>query len=177
MNTKFSTPVVRTLILIGLALTAPAWVCAQTPPPSPAPRGANSGSGGRRGAGKQDPETLEGPAGTGAHCILPKGNLLYVDVPPARAVFAINKESWEVDHMWPVVGNRPHDMVWADAAKTRIWVADSNMNSFILHDAETGAPIEQVKLPAGSPVIHGAKLYNGYMYMCDDQGWMSRVKW
>ena len=50
------------------------------------------------------------------------------------------------------------------------------MNAFFLHDAETGQILERVNLPAGSPVIHGAKLHNGYMYMCDDVGWMSRVR-
>jgi streptogramin lyase len=143
----------------------PAW-----PPPPPA------GPSGRRGAGKQDLTTTEGPVGTGAHCPLPKGNLLYIDVPPARAIFAIDKTTWEVQLSFPTAGDRPHDMAWANAEKTKLWCSDSNLNAFILHDATTGEILERVNLPAGSPIIHGAKLHNGYMYMCDDVGWMNRVR-
>jgi hypothetical protein len=35
---------------------------------------------------------------------------------------------------------------------------------------------ERLQLPSDSPVIHGAKLYNGYMYNCDDAGWMFRFR-
>jgi streptogramin lyase len=140
------------------------------PPPPP------SGPSGRRGAGDQGLDATEGPVGTGAHCLLPKGNLLYVDVPPARAIFAIDKTSWQVELMFPTAGDRPHDMAWADAAKTKLWCSDSNYNAFFLHDARTGQLLERVNLPAGSPIIHGAKLHNGYMYMCDDVGWMNRVR-
>jgi len=140
--------------------------------PAPAP----TGPGGRTGAGKQKLEVTEGPVGTGAHCILPKGDLLYVDVPPARQIFAIDKATWQVQLAFPTAGDRPHDMAWADAAKTRLWCADSNLNAFVLHDAETGKMLERVNLPEGSPVIHGAKLHGGYMYMCDDVGWMNRVR-
>jgi len=141
------------------------------PPPPPPPRG----TGGRRGAGLQELSAAEGPVGTGAHCLLPRNNLLYVDVPPARAIFAIDKASWQVQHSFPTAGDRPHDMAWADDARTRLWCSDSNYNAFFLHDIETGNILERVNLPEGSPIIHGAKLYKGYMYMCDDVGWMSRV--
>lgn len=140
------------------------------PPPPP------SGPGGRTGAGRQELSVSEGPVGTGAHCPLPKGDLLYVDVPPARRIFAIHKDSWEVAHFFPTAGNRPHDMTWANAAKSHLWCSDSNMNAFFLHDAESGRIIERVNLPDGSPIIHGAKLHDGFMYMCDDVGWVSRVK-
>jgi len=142
--------------------------------PQPAPTGPRPS--GRRGAGQQEMTTTEGPAGTGAHCPLPKGNLIYVDVPPARAIFVIDRDTWQVQNYYPTAGDRPHDMAWADAAKTRLWCSDSNMNAFFLHDAETGQILERVNLPAGSPIAHGAKLHNGYMYMCDDVGWMSRVR-
>ena len=35
---------------------------------------------------------------------------------------------------------------------------------------------EKIQLPDDSPVIHGAKLINGYMYCCDDFGWIWRFK-
>lgn len=143
------------------------------PPPPPRPAGS---TGGRRGAGEQELTATEGPVGTGAHCPLPKDNLLFVDVPPARRIFAIDKESWEVQHYFDTAGDRPHDMSWADDSKTHLWCSDSNMNAFFLHSAETGTIEERVNLPEGSPIIHGAKVHNGYMYMCDDVGWVSRVE-
>ncbi|RVT43194.1 hypothetical protein [Sphingobium algorifonticola] len=142
--------------------------------PAPAPSGPRPS--GRRGAGEQELTATEGPAGTGAHCILPKNNLLFVNVPPARAIFAIDKTSWQVENSFPTAGDRPHDMTWVDAAKDRLWCSDSNYNAFFLHDAATGVILERVNLPEGSPVIHGAKLHNGFMYMCDDVGWVSRVR-
>jgi len=141
------------------------------PPPSPTPHRS-----GRIGAGLQEIDAAAGPVGTGAHCPIPKGNLLYVDVPPARTIFAIDRDTWQVQNYFSTAGNRPHDMAWADDAKTRLWCSDSNMNAFFLHDAETGQILERVNLPDGSPIIHGAKMHNGYMYMCDDVGWMSRVR-
>jgi outer membrane protein assembly factor BamB len=145
------------------------------PPPPPAPPGTRTG-GGRQGAGKQDPTVTEGPAGTGAHCVLVKGDLLYVDVPPARMIYVINKNTWEVQDFFQTAGDRPHDMVWANAEKTQLWCSDSNLAAFFLHDAQTGKILQRIQLPPGSPVVHGAKLYNGYMYYCDDVGWMCRFK-
>ena len=124
---------------------------------------------------------MEGPAGTGAHCVLPKGDLLYVAVPPARMIYAIDKKSWIVQDMFFTAGDRPHDFTWANAEKTHIWASDSNMNAFFLQDVRTGEMTERVQLPANSPIIHGAKLIlsgpgAGYMYYCDDVGWMCRFK-
>ncbi len=84
-------------------------------------------------------------------------------MPPARAIFAIDKASWIVQDSFPTAGDRPHDMAWADADKTRLWCSDSNYNAFFLHDIATGRIVERVNLPAGSPIIHGAKLHGGYM--------------
>jgi hypothetical protein len=126
--------------------------------------------------GQVRPELAEAPPGTGAHCILAKGPLLYVAVPPARAIFVIDKRTWDVIDEWQTAGNRPHDMSWADAARTKIWASDSNLNAFFLHDVATGQMSERLQLPSDSPVIHGAKIYNGYMYCCDDVGWMFRFR-
>lgn len=146
------------------------------PPPPPPPPGAPRTTGGRVGAGKQSDTATEGPAGTGAHCILVKGNSLYVAVPPARTIYVIDKASWVVQDFFTTAGDRPHDMVWANPEKTQLWASDSNLAAFFLHDATTGRILRRVQLPANSPVIHGAKLYNGFMYYCDDVGWMCRVK-
>ena len=145
-----------------------------SPPPPPVP-GVPSG-GGRQGAGRQDNSVQAGPAGTGAHCILVKGGSLYVAVPPARMIFVIDKTSWVVQDMFQTAGSRPHDMSWTTEAKTHFWAADSDLNAFFLHDATTGRILERLQLPSDSPVIHGAKLWNGYMYNCDDAGWMFRFR-
>jgi len=117
----------------------------------------------------------EGSGGTGAHAILVDGDYLITAVPPARAIFTINKKSWKVKSSWPVPGNRTHGMSWGAGKKT-IWSSDSNLNAFFHHDAATGNIFERVQLPGDSPVIHGAKLVGDQMYFCDDMGWMARFK-
>jgi hypothetical protein len=146
------------------------------PPPPPRPAGAPRTGGGRQGAGKQDNSVTEGPNGTGAHCILVKGDNLYVAVPPARMIYVIDKKTWEVQDFFQSAGDRPHDMAWANPQKTQLWSSDSNLAAFFLHDAQTGRILQRIQLPANQPVVHGAKILNGYMYYCDDTGWMCRFK-
>ena len=117
----------------------------------------------------------EGSGGTGAHAILVDGDYLITAVPPARAIFTINKKTWKVKSSWPVPGNRTHGMSWGAGRKT-IWSSDSNLNAFFHHDATTGNIFERMQLPDDSPVIHGAKLVGDQMYFCDDMGWMARFK-
>ena len=118
----------------------------------------------------------EAPAGTGAHAILSKDGRLYVAVPPARAIFVIEKKSWLVLDEWPTASKRPHGSCWANSSKDSIWAADSNLNAFFLHDASSGEIVERLQLPDDSPVIHGATLHNGHMYFCDDVGWVFRFR-
>jgi hypothetical protein len=118
----------------------------------------------------------EAPAGTGAHAILSKDGLLYVGVPPARAIFVIDKATWVVQDEWPAAGRRPHGSCWANSSKDSLWAADSNLNAFFLYDVSTGAITERLQLPDDSPVIHGATMHDGYMYLCDDVGWMFRFR-
>ena len=158
-------------------------------PPPPRPEGA-AGRGGRGGRGGQGAfgrggglpfgqvplETKEGAGGTGAHGIVYKDGLLYYANPPARLLFVIDRKTWEVQATWPLPGNRPHDLMW-DANKETLWNADSNLNAFFRLDGKTGQIIERVQLDDDSPVIHGAKIVDGYMWCCDDVGWMWRFKW
>lgn len=146
------------------------------PPKPPPPVAGTPTTGGRQGAGRQDDTAQAGPVGTGAHCILVKGNLLYVAVPPARAIFAIDKNTWVVQNIIQTAGSRPHDMTWTNDAKTHFWASDSDLNAFYLHNASTGEISQCIQLPSDSPVIHGAKIWNGYMYNCDDAGWMFRFR-
>jgi sugar lactone lactonase YvrE len=121
-------------------------------------------------------DAKEAAAGTGAHGIVYKDGLLYYANPPARAIFVIDRKTWEVQNSWPVPGNRPHDLMWDADGKT-LWNADSNLNAFFRFDSATGEILERVQLEDDSPVIHGAKIYQGYMLCCDDVGWMWRFKW
>jgi DNA-binding beta-propeller fold protein YncE len=145
-------------------------------PEEPRPPSALPGNIARLPDGQVGLDKLEAPPGTGAHCVLQKGNLLWIAVPDARQVFVIDKTNWIVQDSFDSAGNRPHDMSWTDASKTRYWASDSNLNAFFLQDASTGLMTERIQLPDTSPVVHGAKEYRGYMYCCDDVGWMFRFK-
>jgi streptogramin lyase len=156
-------------------------------PPPPRPEGQQGrggrgglgafGRGGRLPYGQMPLETKDGAGGTGAHGIVHKGNLLVYANPPSRMMYVIDKKTWEVQNMWPLPGNRPHDLMWAEESKETLWNADSNLNAFFRFDFKTGQLLERVQLDDDAPVIHGAKLYKGHMYCCDDVGWMWRFKW
>jgi streptogramin lyase len=118
----------------------------------------------------------QAPPGTGSHCILIKGDTLYITVPNARTVFAVDKVKWVVKDFYLTPGNRPHDMTWGDASKTWVWASDSNLNAFYRTNISNGQITEVIQLPDDSPVIHGAKLVDGWMYCCDDKGWMFRFQ-
>jgi hypothetical protein len=121
---------------------------------------------------------------TGAHGMLDLGGdlLMYVS-PPSRAIFTIDKKKWEVQSVFPTPGNRPHGITWADRQKMHFWNVDSNLNAFYKFETATGRIVEKVQL-GDDPytVAHGAKLFlegaqAGYMYFCDDKGWICRVRW
>jgi hypothetical protein len=90
--------------------------------------------------------------------------------------YVLDINTWVVQEMWPTVGDRPHDMSWSSPAKTHIWASDSNLDAFYLHDAMSGRVTQGIQLPNTAPIVHGAKLYNGYMYCCDDTGWLFRFR-
>jgi hypothetical protein len=128
-------------------------------------------------------DTEEGAGGTGAHGILSKGDLLIYACPPSRAVYSLNQKTWQVQDVWPTPGNRPHGMTWNDAGKTSFWMVDSNENAFYHYDATTGRILEKVEVQEEPhTACHGAELIMsgpgaGYMYFCDDVGWICRIKW
>lgn len=145
-------------------------------PEAPRPPSALPGNVARLPNGQVALDRIEAPPGTGAHCILQKGDLLWIAVPPARMVFVVNKTDWVVEDYFASAGNRPHDMSWTDGGKTHFWASDSNLNAFFLQNASTGEITERIQLPDNSPVIHGAKIHDGHMYCCDDVGWMFRFR-
>ena len=137
---------------------------------------ASQGGGASR-AGAQLPygqlplDSKQGMGGTGAHGIVAKDGLLYIAVPPARQLFVIDKKTWVVQDAWPLPGNRTHGLSWDENRET-LWNADSNLNAFYRLDGKTGRITEKIQLPDDSPVIHGAALHDGYMFCCDDVGWI-----
>jgi hypothetical protein len=141
----------------------------------------SGGAGGRESGlspGQVPLDTDEGAGGTGAHGILSKGDNLFYACPPSRAIFVLDQRTWEVQDVWPTPGNRPHGMTWADSSKSSFWNVDSNLNTFYRYDARTGEIMEAVKVQDDPyTVCHGAKLVGGYMYFCDDVGWICRIKW
>jgi hypothetical protein len=128
-------------------------------------------------------DTEEGAGGTGAHGILAKGDLLIYANPPSRAIYVLNQKTWQVQDIFPTPGNRPHGMTWNDAAKTSFWMVDSNLNAYYHYDLATGTILEKVQVQDDPyTVCHCTKLVlngpgAGYMYFCDDVGWMCRIKW
>jgi hypothetical protein len=121
---------------------------------------------------------------TGGHGMLDVGGdiLMYVS-PPTRAIFTIDKKKWEVQSVFPTPGDRPHGLTWGDAQKKSFWNVDSNLNAFYHFDTATGRIFEKVQVQDDPyTVCHGAKLVlngpgSGYMYFCDDTGWLCRIKW
>ncbi|MDB5740349.1 MAG: hypothetical protein JWP16_1389 [Alphaproteobacteria bacterium] len=131
------------------------------------------------GGGQFPANTQEWLTGrTGAEGILLKGDTLIYSCTACRSIFAVDKNSWDVQSVWPTPGNRPHGMSWDDADKTSFWNCDANLNAFYRYDLATGVIQEKVQLPDDPfTVCHGTKRVGDYMYFCDDTGWMCRVKW
>ena len=146
----------------------------EAPPPAP---GGNSGPGWTGAAGLsygQLPlDTTNGLGGTGAHGIEYRDGLLYFVVPPARTLYVMNPKTWEVQAAWPLAANRPHGVGWEGDT---LWVADSNLRAFFRHDMKTGKMVEKIQLSESDPIIHGATVHDGYMWLCDDVGWIANFK-
>ena len=134
-------------------------------------------TGANLGPGQIALDAEEAPPGTGAHGVLSRGDELIYACPPTRQIVVLNKKTWEVQATWPTPGNRPHGMSWADPAHEYIWNVDSNLNAFYRFNARTGEVVEKIQLQDDPyTVSHGAKLLDGYMYFCDDVGWLCRFK-
>jgi hypothetical protein len=118
-------------------------------------------------------ETKNGLGGTGAHGIEHRGGLLYFVVPPARTLYVMDPKTWVVQAGWPVAANRPHGVGWEGDS---LWAADSNLRAFFRHDIKTGEMVEKIQLSEKDPIIHGATVHDGYMWYCDDVGYVCNFK-
>jgi DNA-binding beta-propeller fold protein YncE len=136
--------------------------------------GNDTGSG--LGPGRLRLDTAYEFSATGPFGIIARGNTLFYATDTSRAIYAIDKKSWQVESVWPVPGNRPHGLAWQDARKESFWNVDVNLNVFFHFDATTGKVSEAIALPEGAPLAHGCQIVDGYMYFCDDFGWICRFK-
>lgn len=123
-----------------------------TPPPPPRP--ANPGPPSPRQA-------------TGAHGLEWRDGKLYISNPPSRKVYRVNPKSFEIEFEFATVGNRPHGLGWDG---DYLWCADSNLNGFHKHDPKTGKVLDSIILSDADPQPHGATIWNGEMWYCDEAG-------
>jgi streptogramin lyase len=128
------------------------------------------------GPGRVDPSTTHFWSGTGPAGVIAKGDLLIYSCLPARAIFTIDKRSWQVQSVWPTPGNRALGLCWADAARSSFWCAEANLNVLYRYDAASGTITDSLRLPDDSPVLHGCQIVDEHMYFTDDMGWMCRFR-
>lgn len=138
-------------------------------------QGAGRGRGGRGGGppGQLPLDATTGLSGTGAHGIENRDGLLYFANPPARHLYVMDPKTWVVQAWWPLPGNRPHGVGWEGDT---LWVADSNLRAFFRHDRKTGEIVEKIQLTEKDPLIHGVTVHDGYLWYCDDMGYVCNFK-
>jgi sugar lactone lactonase YvrE len=151
-------------------------------PAYPPPENANApaGAGGRAGRaatglspGQLPFTATSGPTGEGGQGMEWRDGLLYFAVLPSRRVYVLNPKTWEVRTMWQTAGNRSHGVGWEGDT---LWVADTNWRAFFRHDMKTGEIVEKIQLTEKDPLIHGVTVHDGYLWYCDDLGYICNFK-
>jgi sugar lactone lactonase YvrE len=148
------------------------------PPPenvsAQAGRGGRAGGGGTRLAPGQLPLTAKsGPTGEGGQGMEWRDGLLYFAVLPSRRVYVLDPKTWEVQTMWQTAGSRTHGVGWDGDT---LWVADTNWRAFFRHEMKTGEIVEKIQLTEKDPLIHGVTVHDGYLWYCDDVGYICNFK-
>lgn len=92
---------------------------------------------------------------------------------PTRRVYVLDPKTWQVQTMWQVAGARSHGVGWEGDT---LWVADSNLRAFFWHDMKTGEIVEKIQLTEKDPLIHGVTVHDGYLWYCDDVGYICNLK-
>ncbi len=138
-------------------------------------RGGSGRGGGRGGLGPgQVPLTATiAAAGEGGQGMEYRDGLLYTAVLPTRRLYVIDPKNWEVQSMWQLAGARAHGVGWEDDT---LWVADSNWRAFFRHDRSSGEIVEKIQLTDKDPLIHGVTVHDGYLWYCDDVGYICNFK-
>ena len=108
--------------------------------------------------------------GTGAHGQQTQHGKLWIAVPPGRMIYRIDPKTWMVEHMFPTVGYRPHGIGIETPDAKYLWESDTNMGAFFKRDMMTGEVVDSIVVPEGSPFMHGASVWKGYIYWVDDIG-------
>ena len=91
-------------------------------------------------------------------------------VPPGRMIYRVDPKTWTVEHCFPTVGFRPHGIGIETPDAKYLWESDTNMGAFFKRDMMTGEVVDSIVVPEGSPFMHGASVWKGYIYWVDDIG-------
>jgi sugar lactone lactonase YvrE len=110
---------------------------------------------------------------TGAHGMEYRDGKLWIAVPPAKKIYRVKAEGFQVEHEFATAGDRPHGLGWDGKW---LWCADSNMNAFHKYDAMSGEVHEKIQLSDRDPLPHGMTIWKGTMWYCDDVGVVCRLK-
>jgi hypothetical protein len=150
---------------------------AYPPPENPSAPPSRGGRGAGRGAalppGQVPLTATAGPVGEGGQGMEYRDGLLYFAVLPTRRVYVLDPGTWQVQTMWQVAGARSHGVGWEGDT---LWVADSNWRAFFRHDMKTGEIVEKIQLTEKDPLIHGVTVHDGYLWYCDDVGYICNFK-
>ena len=145
------------------------------PPPAPENVGGRGGRG--RGAslspGQVPLTATAGAVGEGGQGMEWRDGLMYIAVLPTRRLYVLDPKSWIVQDTWALAGNRAHGVGWEGDT---LWVADTNWRAFFRHDLKTGEIIEKIQLTEKDPLIHGVTVHDGYLWYCDDVGYICNFK-
>jgi sugar lactone lactonase YvrE len=114
-----------------------------------------------------------GPPGEGGQGMEYHDGLLHIAILPTRRLYVLDPNTWQVQAMWQLAGNRAHGVGWEDDT---LWVADTNWRAFFRHDRKTGEIVEKIQLTDKDPLIHGVTVHGGYMWYCDDVGYICNFK-
>ena len=108
--------------------------------------------------------------GTGAHGIQTQDGKLWFAVPPGRMIYRIDPKTWMVKVHVPDRRISPARRRDWNAGLALPLGADSNMGAFFKRDMVSGAIVDLIQLPEGSPFPHGMSVWKGYIYWTDDIG-------
>lgn len=98
---------------------------------------------------------------TGAHGLEWVDGRLWVAVPPAKTIYQIEPDGWEVLHSIPTPGNRPHGIAWDEGT---LWCADTGIGAIHRLDPQTGQVLEEIRVE--EPEVHGLTLRQGTLWFC-----------
>ena len=108
---------------------------------------------------------------TGAHGLEWRTGELWVAVPPAVRIFALDPDKGTVRNSFPAPGVRPHGIGWdPDGA---LWCTESIYRSFFKMDPASGQILMQLMLPAEEPLVDGVVQVPHGMTVWKRQIWFS----